>query len=59
MPKDSAASALNTLTWEERYPSRNDARLADLSRWEKVVKDVASESKKNSTQTTSTKNSKK
>lgn len=25
------AMSLTTLTWEERYPARNDARLADLT----------------------------
>ena len=59
MAKASTARALNTLTWEERYPSRYDTPLADLSKWQAVVEKLANESKKGSAPASSAKTSKK
>lgn len=53
------ARALNTLTWEERNPSRYDSGLADLSRWQAVVKELANGSKKASGRSAASKSQKK
>jgi hypothetical protein len=59
MSKVLSARALNTLTWEERNPSRYDSGLPDLSRWQTVVKNLANRSKKTRDHSSASKSNKK
>jgi hypothetical protein len=58
MAKTPTDQPVNTLTWEDRYPSRYDDKATDVSEWRDVADSVKADSKKNGSPKSSSKSKK-
>jgi len=55
MAKPTTDQPINTLTWEDRYPSRYDDKPMDVSEWRDIANSLEADSKKNNSPKSSSK----